>query len=172
MFKPDEIVEKEFSKALNGYNKNEVDEFLMKVSEQMEAVIRESDYIKSQVTGLERKITDYQAQENSLKDALLVAQITSNDIKKKAETDAANTIKDAEAEANKIMRLAEEEAKTTLEKAKEDASRNIELAKKEYLEIQESTKTLKEDYIVFKEKYQHILREQIQILDQVHIEEE
>lgn len=171
MFTPAELLEKEFSKALNGYNRGEVDEFIGKISEQLEAVIRETDYIKSQMTQLERKVTDYQAQENSLKDALLVAQITSNEIKKKAEIHAEKTTKDAEAEANKIMRLADEEAATTREKAKADADRNISQAKNDYLEIEKAGKLLKEDYLVFKEKYQHVLREQIQILDQIHIED-
>lgn len=171
MLTPMDIVEKEFSKSLNGYNKNEVEEYLNKISEQLEAMIRESDYLKSQMTQADRKLTDYQAQENSLKDALLVAQITSNDIKKKAELEAERMIKDAEAEANKIMRLADEEAKNTIEKAKADADRNIENAKKDYLEIETATGELKKDYLSFKEKYQYVLREQIQILDQINIEE-
>lgn len=172
MLTPNDIAGKEFSKALNGYNRSEVEEFMSKVSEQMEATIRELDYLKTEMTQAESRLLNYQTQENSLKDALLVAQITSNDIKKKADLEAERKIKDADAEADKIMRLAEQEAEDILTKAKRDADKNLEQAKMDYKEILNATSALKKDYLDFKEKYQHVLREQISVLDRLVVKDE
>lgn len=172
MLTPADIVGKEFSKALNGFNKGEVEDFLNKISEQMEGRIRELDYLKTQVAEMERKIADYQSQENSLKEALLVAQITSNDIKKKAEDEADSKIKFADAESSKIIKLAEQEAEEILSRAKRDADKNLEQAKEDYKEILNATDRLKRDYLDFKDKYQHILREQINVLDRLVVKDE
>ncbi|MBN2795464.1 MAG: DivIVA domain-containing protein [Clostridia bacterium] len=172
MLTPTDIAGKEFSKALNGYNKSEVEDFLNKVSEQVEGRTRELDYLKIQTAEMEKKIAHYQSQENSLKEALLVAQITSNDIKKKAEDEADSKIKYADAEASKIMKLAEQEAEEILSKAKRDADKNLEQAKEDYKEILNATDRLKRDYLDFKEKYQHVLREQINILDRLVVKDE
>jgi cell division initiation protein len=172
MLSPSDIAGKEFSKSLNGYNRSEVDEFLAKISEQYEAVVRELDYLKQQIAESDKKIADYQSQENSLKDALLVAQITSNDIKKKAENEAASTVKSADHEASDILSSAKEEAESILAKAKHDADKNIEQAKLDYKEIQMATSALKKDYVDFRDKYQYVLREQISILDQLVVKDE
>jgi len=172
MLTPFDISGKEFGKALNGYNRSEVEDFLEKVSEHFEAIVRESDYLKTQIVQVERKLTEYQSQENSLKDALLVAQITSNDIKAKAETDAEEKIKFAESEANKIMSIAEKEADDARSKAKTDADRTLDQAKQDYKEILDATEHLKRDYIDFKGKYQDILTEQINVLDKLHVKDE
>lgn len=172
MLTPNDIAGKGFAKALNGYNKAEVDDFLDKISEHLEGVIRESDYLKSQVTEAEKKLAEYQIQEESLKDALLVAQITSNDMKKKASIEAKRVVSAAEAEANKIMKLADDEAEETRARAKADAAKNIDQAKHDYKQILSATESLKKDYLDFKEKYQYILREQIDVLDRLVVEDE
>ncbi|MBI9011680.1 MAG: DivIVA domain-containing protein [Clostridiales bacterium] len=172
MLTPNDIAGKSFAKALNGYNRAEVDEFLDKISEHLEATIRESDYLKSQVAESEMKLTEYQLQEESLKDALLVAQITSNDMKKKASEEAKRVVSAAETEANKIMKIAETEAGETLSRAKADADKNINQAKHDYKEILNAVEGLKKDYMDFKEKYQYILREQIDVLDRLVVEDE
>jgi len=171
MLTPNDIAAKSFSKALNGYNKSEVDDFIEKVSEHYEAVIRESDYLKQQIVESEKKLTEYQIQEESLKDALLVAQIAASDVKKKADLESKRIIADAEAVAQKKMDEANAEAEATLNKAKEDATKNIEAAKLDYKAILDATNELKKDYMDFKEKYQYILREQIDVLDRLNVEE-
>lgn len=171
MLTPNDIAAKTFAKALNGYNKSEVDDFIEKVSEHYEAIIRESDYLKQQVTEAEKKLTDYQIQEESLKDALLVAQIAASDVKKKADLESKRIIADAESVAQKKLEEAKEEAESTLNKAKEDAAKNIEAAKQDYKAILDATNELKKDYMDFKEKYQYILREQIDVLDRLNVED-
>lgn len=172
MLTPNDIAGKGFAKAFNGYNKSEVDEFLDKISEHLEALIRESDYFKSQVTETEKKLTEYQLLEESLKDALLVAQITSNEMKKKAAIEAKRIVAEATAQANKEMKLADQEAEETIAKSKADAAKNIDQAKHDYKQILNATDGLKKDYMDFKEKYQYILREQIEVLDRLEVEDE
>lgn len=172
MLTPLDIAGHEFSRALNGYNRTEVDDFLSKISDQLEVLVREADYLKTQTTQSDKKIAEYQSQENSLKEALLIAQITSNDIKKRAEEESAKTIKFAETEANKIMKLADNEAEETRARAKRDADKNLEQAKHDYKEIIEATSLLKKDFLDFKDKYQYVLREQINILEQIVVKDE
>ncbi|MCH4890236.1 DivIVA domain-containing protein [Acidaminobacter sp. JC074] len=171
MLTPNDIAGKTFTKALNGYNKAEVDDYLEKVSDHLESVIREFDYLKTQIVDTEKKLTDYQLQEESLKDALLVAQIAASDVKKKADAEAKKIVSAAEAEATKVMKIAEDEASETRRRAKEDADKNIEQAKQQYKDILDATEDLKKGYMDFKEKYQYILREQIDVLDRLNVEE-
>ncbi len=172
MLTPNDVAGKTFAKALNGYNKAEVDDYLEKISDHFESVIRESDYLKTQVMDTEKKLTDYQLQEESLKDALLVAQIAASDVKKKADAEAKKIVSSAESESNKVMKIAENEATETRRRAKEDADKNIEQAKQQYKDILDATEALKKDYMDFKEKYQYILREQIDVLDRLVVEDE
>jgi len=172
MLTPVEVSGKEFTRALNGYNRQEVDDFLNKVSDHLEGLIRESDFIKTQVIEGEKKLTDYQNQENSLKDALLVAQITASDIKKKAELEAETLVNKAKEEAKDLLEASRQESDAMLEKARLDVEKNLEQAKQDYKEIQNATKSLKRDYQDFKEKYQHILREQIHVLDRIDVKDE
>lgn len=44
MLTPLDISGKEFSRSLNGYSRSEVDDFLEKVSEHFEAIMREADF--------------------------------------------------------------------------------------------------------------------------------
>lgn len=148
MMTPLDVQSKEFSKALNGYNRNEVEDFLNKMSDVFESLMRESDYLKTQVTTAEKKLTEYQIQENSLKEALLIAQITANDMLKKAKI-----------KADEIVKNAEEEAEKALGSVKSD-----------YVKIENATKSLKKDYGDFKQKYQYVLREQIKVLDHIELE--
>ncbi len=148
MMTPFDVSSKEFAKSLNGFNKNEVEEFLNDVSDVLEALMRENDYLKTQVTTSDKKLVEYQSQENSLKEALLVAQITSNDMLKKAEVNAAS-----------ILHKAEREAELALEGVKTD-----------YIKIESATNSLKKDYSSFKTKYQYILKEQIKVLDKIEID--
>lgn len=172
MLTPLDIAGKEFSRALNGYNRNDVDEFLNKISEQFEVIIRESDFVKTQVIDVEKKLTNYQEQENSLKDALLVAQITASDIKKRATIEAEKVTKQAELDSQILLKESKEESESMLMRAKMEVEKTLEQAKTDFKEIQSATVEIKRDYLDFKEKYQHVLREQINVLDRLVIKDE
>lgn len=172
MLTPHDLDGKTFSKALNGYNRTEVDDFITQISEQLEIVMRDSDYLKTQLTDADKKLANYLSQEDSLKDALLVAQITSNDLKKRADEDAKKTLAKAEVEANSILASAEKESSDILARARRDADKNLNQAKEDYKEIQLATSELKKDYMAFKEKYQQVLKEQIRILEQIDHKDE
>lgn len=144
-YTPFDIQNKEFSKSINGFNKTEVTEYLMKIGDIIESLMREADFLKTQIIVSEKKLTEYQSQENSLKEALLIAQITSNDILKKAKTNSDEIIKKANFESEKILHG----------------------VKAEYVKIETATDLLKRDYSDFKNKYQQILNEQIKVLDRI-----
>lgn len=74
MITPLEIQNKRFSKKMRGYDENEVDEFLDRLTEDYEALYRENAILKDKVQILEDKMKHYTDMEASLQNALVIAQ--------------------------------------------------------------------------------------------------
>jgi cell division septum initiation protein DivIVA len=70
------------------------------------------------------------------------------------------------------LKEATESAESILARAKQDADKNLDQAKSDYKDILNATSDLKRDYLDFKEKYQHVLREQINVLDRLDVKDE
>lgn len=113
---PLDVHNKEFKKSFRGYNEDEVDEFLDLVVAEFERLIRTTEELQSQISGLESRVEHYKGLEETLKNAIVLAQKTSDEIKEAAarEADAikrqalleADRVKD---EANDLMRKSYEE---------------------------------------------------------------
>ncbi|HHX77389.1 MAG TPA: DivIVA domain-containing protein [Firmicutes bacterium] len=112
---PLDIQSKEdFSITFRGYCKNEVAEFLDKVSKEFEKLIKEKLDLQEQLGQLKEKLGHYQSIEETLHNAIIVAQETAEEVKRnatkeaelirrEAERDAARIIEDARYKASRIL---------------------------------------------------------------------
>ena len=108
---PKDILEKEFSKKFNGYDQEQVDEFLDEIIKQFESLLEENENIiakneelKSEVARLNQKADKLENVEEKLMATVITAQ-----------RNATLYIEKAELQAQKIMDVANQNAKTVIE---------------------------------------------------------
>lgn len=114
MLKPMDIHNKEFKKAMRGYDAEEVDAFLDEIIVDFEKMQRELDVLKTQISNYSENMSSYREKEASLNNTLLSAQRFADQLKKDAEEKAAQIVASAEEEARKILGGTEERYKKVL----------------------------------------------------------
>ena len=113
---PLDIHNKEFSRSFRGFNPEEVNEFLDRVVKDYESVIKKNIELKEEVEKLNNKIEHYQKMEETLHNAIIVAQETAEEVKENAQKEAELIKKEAESEANKRL----EEANNKVSKIQQE----------------------------------------------------
>lgn len=149
-YTPNDLQNLTFKKGLMGYSEDGVNEVLDRVIEDYSAYIRENIELKDKLALLNEGLQHYKLIEESLQNALLVAQQTGEDIKKNAYEKANNIIKDSELRAQKAIN---------------DANQEVLRIKFEYEEI-------KKKLHIFKSKCETLILSQQEILNQMFEEEE
>lgn len=100
MITPLEIENKKFSKkTLNGYNAEEVDDFLDDLVKDYEILYRQATEGQDQLEELNTKLEHYSKIESTLQNTLLMAQTAADELKNAAQKQAEQIIKDAESRA-------------------------------------------------------------------------
>lgn len=100
---PMDIHNKEFERSFRGYSIEDVNEFLDRVAKDFEQVMRESVELKEQVSQLNEKLKSYQKLEETMHNAIVVAQETAEDVKQNANREADLIRREAEREAQRIV---------------------------------------------------------------------
>lgn len=149
MITPLEVQNKDFAKALNGYNKHEVDEFMVEVSRGLEMALIEEENSKKRLKDLEGQLEKFLSIETSLKGALVIAEETSREVKRNADEKAKLVILDAEINAKKIIDDANNEA----------------------IEVRHRIQELNKEYIGFKMKFKAMVSAQLETIDKMAIDE-
>lgn len=139
MITPLEIQKKEFKKSLAGYNSKAVDSFLDEILKDYEIMYKENIELKDKVNMLADQIRQYNTLEETLKNTLIVAQTTADEVTGSARHKAENIIEDAELKGQKLIDVARDDVK------------NI---KTEY-------DNLKKEIFIFKTRYQSFIEAQL-----------
>ncbi|SHJ62044.1 cell division initiation protein [Anaerobranca californiensis DSM 14826] len=100
---PLDIHNKEFSRSFRGYNEDEVNEFLDKIVRDYEKLIKENQDLNEKIKGLTQKLEHYSKIEETLHNAIVVAQETAEEVKQNASREAELIRREAEREAKKII---------------------------------------------------------------------
>ena len=126
----------ESGRTLRGYDPEEVNKFLDKVIVQVEEMIKNGKEKDAKLTALvkennrlQEKIEQYERMQESLKETLVMAQRTSEQVKLSAHQESEMIISDAKKNANRIVN----EALLKAEKTEDEAimlRRNIKIFKK------------------------------------------
>ena len=146
MITPLDIENKRFSKQMmNGYNVDEVDDFLDELTLEYGKLYKENAELKSQREELDDNVGKYRNIENTLQNTLVMAQKTADEITDVAKKQAEQIVKDAEHQAKTIM-----------------DETNIEIVNK-----QKELSDLKKDIEVYKAKMESLLIAQLEILKEI-----
>lgn len=100
---PIDIQNREFARSLRGYNASEVDEFLDQLSKYLEQTIKEKKTFEDENRHLDAKLAQYRKLEDTLHNAIIVAQETAEDVKRNANREAELIRREAEKEAHRIV---------------------------------------------------------------------
>lgn len=100
---PLDISNKNFSRALRGYDIDEVNEFLDHVIKDFESLIHENKELIEKNKMLEDKAEHFSRLEENLSKSIVVAQETSEEVKSNAHKEAKLIIKEAEKNADRII---------------------------------------------------------------------
>jgi cell division initiation protein len=141
---PLDIYNKEFKHSFRGYHEDEVNEFLDEVVRDYEAILRENEQLKEQLSGVADRIEQYRKLEETLKNALVVAQNTAEEVKQAARREAELIVREAEAKAQQIVAESEQRVR----------------------EHEERLQHLKREWDVFRARLRNLLQTQLDVLDE------
>ncbi len=151
MLTPLEIENKTFSKqVVNGYSTNEVHEFMTSLLKDYEQLYKENIEYKDKIAMLNQGIQHYKSIEETLQNALVVAQGTAETVKQNAKAEADNILKQAEI----------------------NASKSVDEIKKQIMEKEIQYGETKKQFDVYKAKMEALLISQLEILKEMNQSEE
>ncbi|RMD51862.1 MAG: DivIVA domain-containing protein [Nitrospirae bacterium] len=142
---PLEIEQKKFNTKLRGLDREEVENFLEAIKEDMEELIAERNSLKEKLREVEKELKRYSELEDTMKGLLLSTQKMVNEYKKNAEREAELIIREAKIKAQNILT----EAQDKLIKYQEDINelkRTKRMLKQELLRVIESYKKMVDAY--------------------------
>ena len=168
---PLDIQNKEFERSFRGYDIEDVDDFLDRIAKDLEDLLRENHDLKERLSQLAEKNKNYQKLEETMHNAIVVAQETAEDVKltakreadlirREAESEAKGIVDDARYRAGKIMTEQEELYKQSqVFKMRFRSFIEAQLASLEsedWLDIKKNEKTYSEPRPVFEEKVESV----------------
>ena len=134
-----------FNTEANGYSKKEVNQFVDHVLEETRSIVDKFQKQKDEIERLEIELEYYKKLENSIKDALIKAEETGENIKKSAK----------------------EESMMITNEAKENASRIVNDALLRAEKIETQRETLETNMKIFKRKLKLIMEEQMAVVEEI-----
>lgn len=150
MITPLDIENKKFGKQMmNGYNVDEVDEFLDELTEDYEKLYKENAELKKSAEELNADMGKYKSIEATLQNTLIMAQSAADEVKNSAKQ-----------QADQIVRDAEMTAKTRVE----ELTSQITQKEKELTDV-------KKQLDVYKAKVESLLISQLEILKDINKDE-
>ncbi len=117
MLTPMDIHNKDFKRSFRGYNEDEIDDFLDQVVNDYEKLFRENDRLKEELERARKDNEQYQQLEQNLKDTLLVAQKTAEEVTSSARQNAEELRENTAKECQNMRHEAQMQAKRQLDDA-------------------------------------------------------
>ena len=162
MITPLDIENKKFSKQMmNGYNVDEVDEFLDEVMEDYATNYKEVVTLRPKIDELNTALEHYKNIENTLQNTLVMAQTTAEEVKSVAKQQADQIVGDAQREAENIIRTAKEASL----KAVEELEQQIRVKEQQYNDV-------KKQFDIYKAKMESLLISQSELIKEINKEDE
>ena len=116
---PIDIQQQHFARSFRGYDSREVDSFLELVGEQMGALSREVNELKSELRRSQQEVFEHREREATLREAMLTAQQAIDEIRDQAQKEAQLIVSEAELTSEKILHNAHTRVSQILEEISE-----------------------------------------------------
>lgn len=162
MITPLDIENKKFSKQMmNGYNVEEVDDFLDQIMQDYENNYKELALTKSKIDELNNALEHYKNIETTLQNTLVMAQSTAEEVKNVAKQQAEQIVAEAQKEAENILK----ESKEGVSKNLEDIEQQIKIKEQQFNDV-------KKQFDVYKAKMESLLISQSEIIKEINKDED
>ncbi len=106
---PLDVRKQEFRKKLRGYDRAEVEDFRVRVADEMERAVREHLALEERLKALEEQLAAFKEREQAMNDALIAAQQLRAETREQAEREAQTIVREAEAESERLVDRARRE---------------------------------------------------------------
>lgn len=106
---PDEIRHIQLNRSLRGYDIAEVDRLLAELAANFGELVGERDELRERVARLEQGLEEYNEIEHLMKEALVSAQRTADDLRERTQRECEELLASARAEAERVAGSATEE---------------------------------------------------------------
>ena len=151
MITPLDIENKRFAKQMmNGYNVEEVDDFLDELTEDYTKNYKEVNELRAKVEELNNSLVQYKAIESTLQDTLVMAQTTAEEVKN----------------------VAKQKADQIVEEAKASAQKQVDDLNNEIVAKQKEVDDIKKQFDIYKAKMESLLISQLELLKEVNKNDE
>ncbi len=132
-----------FSTSIQGYSKEEVNDFVKEVTKEYESMLNKLKYSCNVIESLKKELDHYKSVESSLNRAILVAEESTSNIKKVAFDESKVIVEDAKRNATKVI--------------------NNALAKAEKIEAE--AESLRRKVVVYKRRFRALVEDQLDEID-------
>ena len=139
---------RKFNNSFPGYNKFEVNSFVSNVTTEYESMLNNLKSRDQEIENLKKELEHYKSIERTLNRAILIAEESSQSIKKTAFDESKIIIDDAKKNASRII--------------------NNALIKAEKVELE--TEKLKRQVAIYKKRYKNILEEQLDEIERLELD--
>ena len=162
MITPLDIENKKFSKqVMNGYNVEDVDEFLDELVEDYGKNYKDLATMTAKVDELTNSLEHYKNIETTLQNTLVMAQTTAEEVKNVARQQAEQIINEAKTQAEEITRASKENAR----KAVDELDQQITIKEKKLDD-------LKKQFDIYKAKMESLLISQLELIKEINKDDE
>ena len=162
MITPLDIENKKFSKQMmNGYNVEDVDDFLDEIVVDYEKNYKELAEANSKIDKLSNELEQYKSLEKTLQNTLVMAQTTAEEVKNVAKQQAEQILNDARTKAEEVQR----EGNESYLKKLDEIEKQIAIKEKRFEEV-------KKQFDVYKAKMESLLISQEELIKEINKDDE
>ena len=149
MITPLDIDNKRFAKQMvNGYNVEEVDDFLDELTADYSKNYKEVNELRAKVEELNNSLVQYKTIESTLQNTLVMAQSTAEEVKN----------------------VAKQKADQIVEEAKSNAQKQVDELNNEILMKQKELDDVKKQFDIYKAKMESLLISQLELIKDINKE--
>ena len=131
---PLDLRQQRFKTVMRGYDRGDVQAFLLEVADDYENALRENDKLRQDVAKLDAVLGEHRGQERNLRNTLLTAQKLADEVKETAQKEAGLIIREAEGQRDLILQKAQAKL--------EDVQREIEALRLKRREVENDIESL------------------------------
>ncbi len=100
---PHDIRKQEFRRTLRGYETLGVEDFRMRVADELDRILRERSVLEERVVALGEQLRAYRERERAMNEALVAAQQLREATRTAAEREAQAVVREAQGEARRLL---------------------------------------------------------------------
>ena len=161
MITPLDIENKKFNKQMmNGYNVEEVDEFLDEIQTDYEKNYKELATARTKIEELTVSLSHYKNIETTLQNTLVMAQSTAEEVKNVARQQSEQIIIEAQKQSEELVRISKENSRKTLSELDDQVSKK-----------EKELDDIKKQFDIYKAKMESLLISQLELIKEINKDE-